>query len=127
MTIRKSTAFIIDDSPTVRFMLKRDFTEIAFKVIGESKDKETTYAGLDKLKDEKISPEIITVDLVIPGVESKDLVKHIRETHPDSKIIIITAFADETAKEEYDGLDSDFFFVKPVKAEQLKMASLHTR
>ena len=127
MAIKKRTAFIIDDSPTVRFMLKRDFAEIAYEVIGESKDKETTYSGLDTLRDDQISPEIITVDLVIPGIESKELVKHIRFVHPDSKIIIITAFADNVAKEEYIGLDSDFFFVKPVQKEQLEMASMYVK
>lgn len=127
MSIKKRSVFIIDDSPTVRFMLKKKFAEIAFELIGESKDKETTYAGLDKLRNEQLSPEIITVDLVIPGIESKELVNHIRFVHPNSKIIIITAFADEIAKEEYIGLDSDFFFVKPVQTEQLEMASMYVK
>ena len=39
-------------------------------------------------------PQVVLVDLKLPGMDGDELLQHIRRTHPDIKVIIITAYND---------------------------------
>lgn len=121
MTLQKRSAMIIDDSPTVRFMLKKHFADLGYDILGVAQDSDTTMKILENLKQTGASPEVITVDLVIPGVEGSELIKQIKDLHPTSKIAVITAFESQEAKREYKDLTPDFFFQKPIQKQHLEM------
>ncbi len=48
---------------------------------------------LDKVKKEK--PDIIFIDLKLPGIDGDEILKRIQKIHPKGKAIMITAFKDE--------------------------------
>ena len=39
-------------------------------------------------------PNVVLVDLKLPGMDGDEILKHIRRTHPKTKVIIITAYND---------------------------------
>ncbi len=39
-------------------------------------------------------PDVVLVDLKLPGMDGDEILKHIRRTHPKTKVIIITAYND---------------------------------
>ena len=39
-------------------------------------------------------PDVVLVDLKLPGVDGDEILKHIRRTHPKTKVIVITAYND---------------------------------
>ena len=39
-------------------------------------------------------PDVVLVDLKLPGMDGDEVLKHIRRTHPQTKVIIITAYND---------------------------------
>ena len=39
-------------------------------------------------------PDVVLVDLKLPGVDGDENLKHIRRTHPKIKVIVITAYND---------------------------------
>ena len=39
-------------------------------------------------------PDVVLVDLKMPGMHGDELLQHIRRTHPSTKVIIITAYND---------------------------------
>ena len=39
-------------------------------------------------------PDVVLVDLKLPGMDGDEVLKHIRRTHPKTKVIIITAYND---------------------------------
>ena len=39
-------------------------------------------------------PDVVLVDLKLPGVDGDEVLKHIRRTHPKTKVIVITAYND---------------------------------
>ena len=39
-------------------------------------------------------PQVVLVDLKLPGMDGDELLRHIRRTHPDIKVIVITAYND---------------------------------
>ena len=39
-------------------------------------------------------PDVVLVDLKLPGMDGDEILKHIRRTHPKTKVIVITAYND---------------------------------
>jgi len=39
-------------------------------------------------------PDVVLVDLKLPGVDGDEVLKHIRRTHPKTKVVVITAYND---------------------------------
>ena len=39
-------------------------------------------------------PDVVLVDLKLPGVDGDEILKHIQRTHPKTKVIVITAYND---------------------------------
>ena len=39
-------------------------------------------------------PDVVLVDLKLPGMDGDEILKHIRRTHPSTKVIVITAYND---------------------------------
>ena len=40
------------------------------------------------------NPDVVLVDLKLPGMDGDELLQHIRRTHPQIKVIVITAYND---------------------------------
>lgn len=67
----------------------------------------------------KKEPDLVLLDMKMPGVDGIAVLKHIRTRHPDTKVIIITGFEDEYRKlAEKIGVDE--FVVKPIALDSLK-------
>ena len=39
-------------------------------------------------------PDVVLVDLKLPGMDGDEVLQHIRRTHPQTKVIVITAYND---------------------------------
>ena len=39
-------------------------------------------------------PQVVLVDLKLPGMDGDELLQHVRRAHPDIKVIVITAYND---------------------------------
>jgi two-component system response regulator (stage 0 sporulation protein F) len=39
-------------------------------------------------------PEVVLVDLKLPGMDGDQLLQHVRRSHPQTKVIVITAYND---------------------------------
>lgn len=102
----KYPILVVDDEKEVTMSLKSLFQALGHEM----------YTALDgneanKVIDE-VRPELVILDLRMPKVDGKSVLKRIRSTYQDMKVIVITAYPQE--KEEVDKLGVDGFFVKPV-------------
>lgn len=81
---------IADDSDAIRLVLK-DILELGqHSVAGEAID------GQDAIeKFSELNPELLLLDLAMPRKDGLTVVKEIMNTHPDAKIILITAADDQ--------------------------------
>lgn len=77
---------IADDSDPIRLILK-DILEVGqHSVAGEAVDGQDAVEKFSELK-----PELLLLDLAMPKKDGLTVVKEIMETHPNAKIILITA------------------------------------
>jgi DNA-binding NtrC family response regulator len=78
--------------------------------------------ALQRLKDERF--EVVVTDLKMKGIDGMEVLRRVKNLYPETKVIMITAFANlDTAIEALRG-DVFDFFPKPVKIKELK-ASIH--
>ena len=80
---------VVDDHPVVRQGL-RTFLETRpdFEVVGEAGDGE---AAVDEAA--RLRPDVILMDLVMPGIGGLEAIGRIRESRPEARILVLTSFA----------------------------------
>jgi DNA-binding NarL/FixJ family response regulator len=83
--------FLADDHPVVRqglrtFLDSRDGIE----VVGEAGDGEAAVAAVERLR-----PDVVLMDLVMPGVGGVTAIRRIRDRVPDTRVVVLTSFASD--------------------------------
>jgi DNA-binding NarL/FixJ family response regulator len=89
MTPAPVRLLIVDDHPVVRQGL-RTFLETRpdFEVVGEAGDGETAIADAARLR-----PDVILMDLVMPGTDGLEAIARIRAGDGAARIVVLTSFA----------------------------------
>lgn len=87
----KIRVFVVDDHPVVcdgiRHMLE---VEDDIEVAGEA------YSGEEAItKIPLLSPDIILMDVRLPGMDGIEAVRHLKRVQPGIKIIVLTSYGDE--------------------------------
>ncbi len=81
-----ATVLIVDDSRTSRKILKNILEKNCFEVIGEAQDGEQGY-----LKYKECKPDIVTMDITMPGMDGIECLSLIKKENEDAKVVMITA------------------------------------
>ena len=100
------TILIVDDDKSIRYSLKRMMEE-KYSILTAQNGEE----ALDQVKEN--SPDLIIMDIKMPGRNGIDVLKEIKSIDPKSLVIIMTAFGTtETAIEamKYGAFD---YILKP--------------
>jgi len=105
---------VIDDEKIVCDMTKMTLQQEGYAV-------ETflnAAPALERLKEEKF--DVIITDYKMKGIDGMEVLKTVKNLYPDTKVIMITAFANLDAAIEALRADVHDFFPKPVKIKELK-------
>lgn len=107
---------VIDDEKIVGDMAKMSLEQEGYIV-------ETfinSEPALARLKDEKF--DLVVTDLKMKGIDGMEVLRTVKKLYPETKVIMITAFANLDAAIEALRGDVDDFFPKPVKIKELKVS-----
>jgi len=87
--MKKTRILICDDHSLMRFGLRTLFShQPDMTVCGEAED------GMTALEcTERLSPDVILMDLMMPGIDGAEATRLIKEAHPEIKIIVITSYS----------------------------------
>lgn len=81
--------YIAEDHPIVRRGIKQLLgTEEGIEVVGEATNGREAIADMDKLK-----PDIVLMDLVMPVMDGIEAIRQIKAGHPEIQILVLTSFA----------------------------------
>lgn len=87
----KIKILIVDDHPVVRRGLKSLLSNYqGFEIAGEAEDVASAMQQI-----QHISPDIVLLDIRLPGQSGLDLLDWIRQDYPHLKVIILTSFDDD--------------------------------
>lgn len=77
---------IVDDHPLTRDALAALLTQQGFDVVGEAADGQEALAVTRKLQ-----PDLVLLDLTMPGMDGLTALPKLREEAPDCEIVVLTA------------------------------------
>lgn len=105
---------VVDDSMFIYEELKYMLEDTPFQIIGHAKSGEDAVDLYENLK-----PDLITMDIVLPGMDGLDAAGIIMKNHPDAKIIMISSLAYDDTMEEAKKLGAQGFVFKPIDKNAL--------
>jgi two-component system, NarL family, response regulator DevR len=107
---------IIDDHEMVREGLKAMLvTEPDFAIVGDAANAEQAFALIESLR-----PDIVLLDIRLPGVSGIDICRTVTEKYPETKVIILTTFTDENLVAQCVQAGARGFIVKDIERFDLK-------
>ncbi len=106
---------VVDDEPHMCNALRRILEKEGYRV-------RTALNGrtaLDLIKEKK--PDVILLDILMPGIDGREINRRVRELSPTTKIIYFTAKVKPTDPSMLKELRSevDAFIAKPATAKQI--------
>lgn len=105
---------IADDSNMIRRNLKKILEEAGHKVIAEAGDGKFAYHAY-----KKHLPDLVTMDITMPGMDGITSVKHIVKEYPNAKIIMVTAHGQEEMVFEAIQSGASGYILKPLDKEKI--------
>lgn len=105
---------VMDDSPFSRMMIAEALTESGYEVVGEADNLEdllTTYTAC--------KPDIVTMDIAMPGADGFECSRELRRLDPKAKIILVSSMKDEETEAEAKRIGVSGYVQKPVDTETL--------
>ncbi|HEY0754464.1 MAG TPA: response regulator transcription factor [Ktedonobacteraceae bacterium] len=107
---------LVDDHEMVREGLKAILVADAdFQIVGEAA---SAQQALDLI--ERQHPDIALVDIRLPGANGIELCRQVSESYPETAVIILTTFTDETLVAQCIQAGARGFLVKDIERLDLK-------
>ena len=110
---------LAEDAIFMAEMLCKILSKTKVQVIGVAYDGPELLFQVKKLK-----PDIVLMDLVLPGINGIDLIRKIKSSFPDTRIIVYSSLKDEHITLQTQLAGAHDFIVKPFYSEKL-LKSLH--
>ena len=63
--------------------------------------------------------DLLITDIVMPRIDGVSLVRQVRETYPEMKVIFISGYAEDTFRQRLDQIDGMHFLSKPFSLKEL--------
>lgn len=114
--MKKVNIVIVDDSPFQIALLRDLLTENGFNVIGEAGSLEEVIDVVTNTK-----PDLVTMDMTIPGTDGFECTQEIHKINPNTKVIVVSSMMDEEIVKKAKKLHVSGYAQKPVDAEELTL------
>lgn len=108
---------IVDDSRVVEMQMKRMLEDTGYEVVAYCQDGETAIA-----KYGEVLPDLVTMDIIMPGMDGLETARAILEEHPDATIVMVSSLAYDDTIDEAKSIGTKTFIYKPLEKEQLLAA-----
>ncbi len=106
---------IVDDSPIMRKLIRKTVNELdGFEVVGEARD---GNEAIELFK--KFSPDIVTLDIIMPVMGGFDAANKILEIAKDSKILLLTSIKDSDTIDRAKEMGITHILQKPFSPSEL--------
>jgi two-component system chemotaxis response regulator CheY len=105
---------IVDDAAFMRMMLTDILVEKGYEIAGESEDGEAALRLYKELK-----PDLVTMDIIMPGAGGIKSIKEILKTDPKAKILVVSALGQQALVKEAIEAGAKGFVVKPFRPEKV--------
>jgi len=113
---RAERILVVDDSPDTLEVVRRNLAAAGYEVLTVPGVQEAVRAL------EATPVDLVITDLRMPKVSGMDLVRHVRENHADTEVIMITGYASVPGAVEAMQTGAHEYLAKPVTGPELLAA-----
>jgi DNA-binding NarL/FixJ family response regulator len=114
--VKEIKVVVVDDSPFSVGMISNILTAKGFNVVGSANGLEEAVKAVASLK-----PDLVTMDMTMPGADGIECTKAIHKIDPDIKVIIISSMMDDEIVHRAKKVKTSGYVQKPVDAEELEL------
>ena len=108
------TVLVVDDAVFMRTTIKRMLEDEQFEVIGEATN------GLEAVEMyKKLLPDVVTMDITMPGMTGIEAVKEIIAEYPSAKIVMVSALGQQKLIVDALEYGAKDFITKPFDPAQI--------
>lgn len=108
---------IVDDSPIMRQMLVKIFTDEGFAVVGEAADGNEAVVKFEELR-----PDLTTLDIVMPKMRGIEALEQIMAKYPEARIIMASSVSDARTVMHCLKIGAKQYITKPYDEEKIMSA-----
>ncbi|MEK7220917.1 MAG: response regulator [candidate division NC10 bacterium] len=106
------TILVVDDEEAIRLLYREELSEAGYQV-------QVAASGSEALRMAQQSrPDLMTIDIKMPGMDGIELLRKVREIYRDLPIIICTAYGD--FKRDFGTWASDAYLTKSADLAELE-------
>ena len=106
---------IVDDNALTRTMLKTLLEQMGHEVAGEAEDGDGAVRVFSALR-----PDVVFLDLILPGKSGMEVLEEIREIDPKAKIVVISAVEQEEMNKKLSNKGASAILRKPFSYDEFK-------
>jgi two-component system response regulator (stage 0 sporulation protein F) len=106
------TILVVDDEESIRFLYREELEDEGYRVITASDGEE----ALRKLRKE--APDLVTLDIRMPGMDGIEVLHLIREADKEIPVIMSTAYGEY--RNNFNVWASDAYITKTANLDELK-------
>ncbi|MFA5675252.1 MAG: response regulator [Christensenellales bacterium] len=109
------SVLLVDDEPlaiqSLGYIIQKNFSDI--KVCGKARSGREAIETVRQAR-----PDIIVMDIHMPGINGLTAMQQIRSLHPDARFVVVSAFSYFDFAKEAIELNVDAYLLKPVRENQ---------
>ncbi|HKS88951.1 MAG TPA: PAS domain-containing protein [Stellaceae bacterium] len=109
------TVMLVEDEDPVRIFGARALRNKGYKVL-EAKSGE---GALEVIRGAGEQIDLLITDVVMPRMDGPALIRQVRETHPEMKVIFISGYTEDAFRQRLDSDSEIHFLPKPFSLKQL--------
>jgi len=110
----KRRVLVVDDAVVMRMMIKDILSKNGFEIAGEAQN------GADAIEKYKsLRPDIVTMDMVMPGMDGVSAVKAIIAEDPAAKIVMCTSMGQDALLKEAMDAGAKTRITKPFRPSEI--------
>lgn len=108
---------IVDDSRVVELQMKKMLQDTDYEIAAYCHDGEMALAQYGE-----IMPDLVTMDIIMPGMDGLETSRAILKKYPDARIIMVSSLAYDDTIDEANSICIKTFIYKPLDKGQLLLA-----
>jgi two-component system cell cycle sensor histidine kinase/response regulator CckA len=117
-----ATILLVEDEEAVRAFAARALASRGYKVLEAASGIE----ALDVMRDAGGGIDLVVSDVVMPELDGPSMLRELRKTRPDLKIIFISGYAEDAFRKNLPDGETFHFLPKPFSLKQLAVAVKET-
>ena len=112
----KDKVLIVDDQNGIRILLMEVFSSEGYNTFQASNGK----LALEIVRNDE--PDLVLLDMKIPGMDGLEILKHIKAINKEIKVIMMTAYGELDMIKEATDHGALMHFTKPFDIDEIRMA-----